>query len=142
VLGLVLSTVAVVALAQALIRAPDIGWSAPPTLLGLVGGTLALAAFTVCQHRSRTPMMPLAMFGNRSFSGGCGASFALGAGLYGNAFMSAQYLQLTLGHDPLAVGIRLLPWVALAPLVSPVAGLLADRIGERPSPWPGWSPRR
>ncbi len=30
------------------------------------------------------------------------------------------------------MGIRLLPWVALAPLVSPVAGLLADRIGERP----------
>jgi MFS family permease len=46
--------------------------------------------------------------------------------------MFAQYLQLALGHDPLAVGIRLLPWVALAPLVSPVAGLLADRIGERP----------
>jgi MFS family permease len=61
VLGLVLCTVGVVAVAQALIPAPDIGWSAPPTLLGLVGGTLALA-----------------------------------------------------------------------PLVSPVAGLLADRIGERP----------
>jgi EmrB/QacA subfamily drug resistance transporter len=132
VLGLVLSTVGVIAVAQALIRAGDIGWSAPPTLLGFVGGALALVAFTVWQHRSRTPMMPLAMFRNRSFSGGCGASFALGAGLYGNAFMFAQYLQLALGHDPLAVGIRLLPWVALAPLVSPVAGLLADLIGERP----------
>jgi EmrB/QacA subfamily drug resistance transporter len=90
VVGLALSTVGVVAVAQALIRAGDVGWSGPPTLLGLAGGAVALVAFVLWQRRSPAPMLPLTMFRNRSFSGGCGASFALGAGLYGNAFMFAQ----------------------------------------------------
>jgi MFS family permease len=110
VLGLVLSTVGVVAVAQALLRGGDAGWTAPSVLFGLIGGVAALVAFLVWEHRSPAPMMPLSMFRNRSFTGGVGASFTLGAALYGNAFMFAQYLQVAEGNDALGVGIRLLPW--------------------------------
>ncbi|MGW4849578.1 DHA2 family efflux MFS transporter permease subunit [Nocardia brasiliensis] len=130
--GVVLSTAGVVLLAQALLRGGEIGWTAPPVEIGIVAGIALLAAFIVWQRRSPTPMMPLTLFRNRSFTGGCGVSFVLGATLYGSVFLVAQYLQLALGSDPLTVGFQLLPLVALAPVVAPIAGQLADRSGERP----------
>jgi EmrB/QacA subfamily drug resistance transporter len=132
ILGVVLSTAGVVSLAQALLRGGEVGWGSPTIVGGLILGVVLLVAFIYWQRRATAPMMPLEMFRNLSFSGGCGVSFALGAGLFGNAFLFAQYLQLALHNDPLGVGLRLLPWVALAPLVAPVAGILADKIGERP----------
>jgi EmrB/QacA subfamily drug resistance transporter len=131
-LGLILSTGGVVALAQALLRGSEVGWSSPSIVLGIVGGIILIGAFVAWEYRAPAPMMPFEMFHNLSFSGGCAVGFVLGAGLYGNAFMFAQYLQLALHNDPLMVGVKLLPWVALAPIVAPIAGLLTDRIGERP----------
>lgn len=130
--GLVLSTVGVVAISQALIRGGDSGWTSPSVLFGIIGGVVVLVAFVLWEHRARSPMMPLSMFRNLSFTGGCGAGFAMGVALYGNTFIFAQYLQFALHNDALGVGIRLLPWVSLTPLVSPITGVLTDRIGERP----------
>ena len=47
-------------------------------------------------------------------------------------FFFAQFLQTGLGHDPLEAGLRLVPWTATLFFVAPLAGALADRIGERP----------
>lgn len=132
VLGVLLSTAGVVSLAQALLRGGEAGWDDFTVVGGIVLGLALLVGFVFWQKRATAPMLPMEMFRNLSFSGGCGVSFALGAGLFGNAFLFAQYLQLALHHDPLGVGLRLLPWVALAPVVAPIAGILADKIGERP----------
>jgi MFS family permease len=37
-----------------------------------------------------------------------------------------------LGYSPLGTGLRVLPWTATPMLVAPVAGMLADRVGQRP----------
>jgi MFS family permease len=74
----------------------------------------------------------MSMFANRSFTAGCITSFALMAGVFGLGFLTAQYLQLALHYSPLGVGLRLLPATALALLLSPLAGRLADRVGDRP----------
>jgi MFS family permease len=47
-------------------------------------------------------------------------------------FFFAQFLQTGLGHDPLEAGLRLVPWTATLFVVAPIAGALADKIGERP----------
>ena len=132
VVGVVLSTVGIVGLAQALLRGGEAGWTAPSVLIGIVGGILLLVAFVLWEHRNPAPMMPLSMFRNMSFTGGCGASFIMGVALYGQTFIFAQYLQVALQNDALGVGIKLLPWVSLSPLVAPLAGQLTDKIGERP----------
>jgi EmrB/QacA subfamily drug resistance transporter len=131
-IGLTLATVAILLILQALTRGGSVKWSDPTIVAGLAGGTLALFAFLYWERRCSHPMIPLEMFRNRRFAGGCLASFALGAGLYGNAFIFSQYLQLALGADSFGVGLRLLPWVAAGPVVAPLAGVLADRVGERP----------
>ncbi|MFF0767395.1 DHA2 family efflux MFS transporter permease subunit [Nonomuraea wenchangensis] len=131
-LGLVLATLGVFGVAQSLIRGGEAGWTSPTILAGFIGGAIALILFVVWQAKASSPMMPLAIFRNRGFTGGCLSGFVLAAALYGNGFVFAQYLQLVEGNDPLGVGIRLLPWVALALFISPIAGKLADSMGERP----------
>jgi MFS family permease len=41
-------------------------------------------------------------------------------------------MQTGLGYGPLGAGLRLLPWTATFMTVAPIAGAMADRIGERP----------
>jgi EmrB/QacA subfamily drug resistance transporter len=131
-LGLVLSTGGVLAIAQALIRADSAGWTSWSVAGGLVLGVVALVLFVVWERRVAHPMMPTAMFRSRRFTIGCITSFTLMAGVFGLGFLTAQYLQLALDYSPLQVGIRLLPATGLALLLSPLAGRLADRVGEYP----------
>ena len=54
------------------------------------------------------------------------------ASLFSAVFFFAQFMQVGLGYGPLEAGLRLMPWTATFITVAPVAGALADRIGERP----------
>jgi MFS family permease len=54
------------------------------------------------------------------------------ASLFAAVFFYAQLLQVGLGYSPLEAGLRLMPWTATFITVAPIAGALADRIGERP----------
>jgi EmrB/QacA subfamily drug resistance transporter len=130
--GLALATGGVFGIAQALIRGNDAGWSSGLVLAGLIGGAIALVLFVAWERRTEHPMMPMTLFASRPFTGGCIASFILMAGVYGLGFLTAQYLQLALKYDPMGVGLRLLPATAMALLLSPLAGRLADRVGEKP----------
>ncbi len=130
--GLALATVGVFAIAQALIRGNAAGWSSPTIVGGLIGGAAALVLFVAWEHRTASPMMPMALFHRRTFAAGCIASFALMAGIFALGFLTSQYLQLALHIDPLGVGLRLLPATGMALLLSPIAGRLTDRLGERP----------
>ena len=47
-------------------------------------------------------------------------------------FFFSQLLQTGLGYDVLGAGLRLMPWTGTFLVVGPIAGALADRIGERP----------
>jgi EmrB/QacA subfamily drug resistance transporter len=132
VVGLAVATVGVFCLAQAIIRGNDAGWSSPTVVGGFVAGGVALALFVGWERRARQPMMPLVLFGDRGFAAACVASFGLMAGVFGLGFLTAQYLQLALHHSPLEVGVRLLPATGVALLLSPLAGRLSDRIGDKP----------
>jgi MFS family permease len=77
-------------------------------------------------------MLPPRLFRSRPFAAGNAAIFLTFASLFGAVFFYAQLLQTGLGYGPLETGLRLLPWTATFITVAPIAGALADRIGERP----------
>src|SRR5258708_24578433 len=76
-------------------------------------------------------VMPMGLFHLRAFAAGNAAMFLLNAALMGAIFFMAQFLEVTLGQDALAAGLRLLPWGVTIAVVAPTADTLAERFGER-----------
>jgi MFS family permease len=100
--------------------------------MALVGGAALIVGFLAWERVAASPMLPLALFRNRKFASANAVSFFMYAGLFGSLFLITQFLEFAQGHSPLAAGILMLPWTAAPGVVSPIAGALADRIGNRP----------
>jgi EmrB/QacA subfamily drug resistance transporter len=115
-----------------LVRGNSAGWGSAEVVAALALGALLVVAFAAWELRAGEPMLPMRFFRSRSFSAGNAATFFLFAALFGAVFFFAQFLQTALAYGPLDAGLRLLPWTATLFVVAPIAGALADRIGERP----------
>jgi MFS family permease len=120
------------ALVWAIISANGSGWSSPQIISALIAGAALLGGFAVRQLRTQAPMVPRYLFTRRTFLSANAATFLLAASLFAAAFLLPQYLQAVLGYSALKTGVLLLPWTAITMLLTPAAGALADRIGNRP----------
>jgi EmrB/QacA subfamily drug resistance transporter len=130
--GLALVTLGALATVWALVRGNQVGWGSAEVVGSLVAGVLLMIAFVGWERRAREPMLSLELFRSRAFSAGNAAIFLTFAALFSAVFFYAQLLQTGLGYGPLETGLRLLPWTATFITIAPLAGALADRIGERP----------
>ncbi|HEX9371456.1 MAG TPA: DHA2 family efflux MFS transporter permease subunit [Roseiflexaceae bacterium] len=130
--GLALVTGGALGIVWGLVRGNTAGWASPEVVGSLAVGALLVAAFVAWELRASEPMLPMRFFRSRAFSAGNAAIFFTFASLFGAVFFYAQLLQTGLGYGPLDAGLRLLPWTATFITVAPIAGALADRIGERP----------
>ncbi len=130
--GLALVTLGALGIVWGLVRGNQAGWGSFEVLTSLALGVLLLAGFVGWELGAREPMLPMRFFRSRAFSAGNAAIFFTFASLFGTVFFYAQMLQIAIGYGPLAAGLRLLPYTATFMTVAPIAGALADRIGERP----------
>ena len=130
--GLALVTGGALGVVWGLVRGNSAGWGSVEVIATLAAGALLLAAFVGWELRAREPMLPMRFFRSRAFSAGNAAMFFTFASLFGAVFFFAQFMQTGLGYGPLESGLRLMPWTATFITVAPIAGALADRIGERP----------
>ncbi len=130
--GLALAAGGGLGLVWGLVRGNAAGWSSLEVVGTLGLGAALVVAFVAWELRAREPMLPMRFFRSRAFSSGNAGVFFLFASLFGAVFFLAQFLQTGLGHGPLEAGLLLGPWTATLFVVAPIAGALADRIGERP----------
>ena len=130
--GVALATGGALGLVWALVRGGDAGWGSTEVLSALAAGAALTVGFVRWELRTATPMLPMRFFRNRTFAAANTSNFCLTASLYGTLFFLAQYLQTALGNGPLAAGLRLMTWTGILMFCAPVAGILADRLGERP----------
>lgn len=94
-------------------------------------GVAVLGAFVAVEMRRAHPLVPLAIFRSRTFSGTNVVTFLLYGSLAVVFFLLGLVLQGPLGYTPLQAGAATMP-VTLAMLgLSARAGALAERIGPR-----------
>lgn len=96
-----------------------------------VAGVVLLVAFVIVQRRSRHPLVPPSLFGDRVFVAANLVTLAVYAALGGTFFLLILQLQVVAGYSPLAAGAATLPITVLMLTLSSYAGAVASRIGPR-----------
>jgi DHA2 family methylenomycin A resistance protein-like MFS transporter len=98
--------------------------------LGVVGG-IAAVAFVLAERRQESPMLPLSLFRDPSFSAAVIYGVAVNLTYYGMIFVLTLYLQHVLGYGAMRAGLAYLPLTATFFLVNLFSGWLVGRIGSR-----------
>lgn len=114
-------------------------WGSPQVLAELGIGLVFLAFFLFIETRTSVPMIDLRLFKIRPFTAGISANFATSVARGGLQFMLIIWLQgiwlplhgYSFESTPLWAGIFMIPLTLGVLLAGPVAGMLADRYGQR-----------
>ena len=131
--GLAASAGGLLALVYALIEANTYGWSSPAILGLFATAAVLLTAFVLIERRSSGPMLDLALFGNRTFTGANIAALLVSLAMFGIFFFVSLYMQNVLRYSPVHAGVVFLPMTFLVVVSAPLAGKATDLIGPR---WP------
>ena len=131
VLGAALSGLAMLAGIDAVIEAPNVGWTSARTLGELGLAALLLAGFVVRELRTEHPLIDVRVFAHRAFSAATSAVGLTFLVMFGSLFALTQYLQLVHGYSPLGAGLRALPFGFAVMVTAPSSSLLVKRLGIR-----------
>ena len=106
------------------------GWNATAWAV-IAAGIALLVAFVVVERREREPLVPLALFANRAFSGANLMTFMAYGALGAVLFILTLHLQISAGYGALAAGTATLPVTIFMMFLSARSAALAARIGPR-----------
>ncbi|MEM7142545.1 MAG: MFS transporter [Actinomycetota bacterium] len=127
--GGALSALAVGGIVLGVHEGPEVGWTEPITLLGLVGGAIAAVGYVSWSRRQEHPLLDVAIFRDRKLAAGSFSLLMLFALIFGVFLVVIQYLQAVLGFSAVRSAAGLLPMAAMMMGLSPVAPQISDRIG-------------
>jgi hypothetical protein len=131
--GALLAVLALGALTTSLVFAGGEGTSSDPLIVVPAAGLAVLAgvAFVWWEARAPAPMLPLGLFGNRTFAVTNLVTLGAYAALNGMLFFLVIQMQTSLGYRPVAAGLASLPIPIILLLFSARAGALPERVGPR-----------
>ncbi|WP_039778033.1 MFS transporter [Nocardia cerradoensis] len=122
--GVLLSIAALTATVYVIIERE---WNIPVIALAVV----AAAGFTYWEYRSPHPMLPLAVFRNRDFTGTCLTLLLMVFGMGAVMLMLTQYLQFVLGYGPMKAGLALLPYAVAATVCNGLGATLGKKLSNK-----------
>ncbi|MEU4763219.1 MFS transporter [Actinosynnema sp. NPDC023794] len=105
--GALLATAGSVLVVFGLVTGPESGWVRGG--LAAAGGVVVLGVFLALQRRTRDPLVPLRLFGNRALVRAIGVVLVFQSSLGGAYYLFTTHLQDGLGYRPLAAGLAFLP---------------------------------
>ena len=124
------SFVALTCLVFAVQQGPETGWSW--WIWALLGvGLVGIAVFVRLQKRSREPLIPLELFADRNYSAGSVAIVAMGFMAASMMIPIMMWLQGSQGLSARDAGLVVTPMALVSLCVSPLAGILADKLDPR-----------
>ena len=127
--GVLSSTLGLTALTYALIEGQNRGWTSAAIIAAFAVSAVAAAVFLTVETRAANPMVSLAIFRSRQFSGGIGTMMIWSFGILGIYFFTSLYLQEILGFSPTKAGLAFTPMALCVVAVSIVAPQVSAAIG-------------
>ncbi|MGW4563388.1 DHA2 family efflux MFS transporter permease subunit [Streptomyces sp. NPDC004561] len=130
-----LGTLLIASVATCLVLVASLGgttWAwASPQIIGLaVLGVLLAVAFVFVERRAAEPVLPLKLFGIRTFSLAAVISFIVGFAMFGAMTYLPTFLQVVHGISPTLSGVHMLPMVIGLLLSSTISGQIVSRTGR------------
>ena len=126
--GQLAAIVTLVALVAATIEGGARGFDSPVVLGGFALALLGGAAFVAIEARGRHPMLPLGLFGTRTFSVCAAVGLLMNVSFYGLIFVLSLLFQREQHLSPLVTGLALLPVMAGVTVANVASGRLLARI--------------
>jgi MFS family permease len=90
-----------------------------------------LTAFTLLELRTEGPLLDVRVFKIPRFSGGAISISVAFYCLFGFIFLITQYFQFIKGYSTLSAGVHTLPFAIVAAVFTPLAAVVALKIGSR-----------
>ncbi len=129
--GAITLTAGLVLMVFALVKSTTWGWGSANTLVTLAASLVLIVAFVAIERRTKSALVPLAIFGNRSLSVSNLVSLALGASIFSMFYFLSLYMQQVLGYSALKTGVGYLAIAGAIIVAAGAAQSLVARIGVR-----------
>jgi EmrB/QacA subfamily drug resistance transporter len=132
VVGALLSTAGLLAIALGVIRSDATGWSSFQVIGLLILGVLLLVSFVRVERRSPAPLVPLTLFRSRGLTMSIMSLALVGAAFLAMFYLTAVWLQQARELSALRTGLYFIP-MGLAAIVSAMLSApLVTRFGTKP----------
>jgi len=129
--GMVSATVLIAGLVFGLIEAPAQGWGSTGVLSAFVLVVIGFAAFVRSERIAKAPLLPTAVYTDRSFVMSAGQGALFNFTFYGLLFAMSLMLQQGRGLSAIESGLLFLPLTGLISIGSMCAAGLTRRGGRR-----------
>lgn len=130
-LSVVLSTLGFGGILYGFSEAGSDGWGGTEVVIGIIVGVVALILFVWRQLVAEKPMLEFRVFKYGIFSLTTVINVVVTMALYAAMILLPIYLQEIRGFTPLKSGLLLLPGSILMGIMSPITGIIFDKIGAR-----------
>ncbi|GFZ97167.1 MFS transporter [Paenibacillus marchantiophytorum] len=131
VLGVILSTIGFGGILYGFSDAGSSGWGSGRVVACLVLGGLSLLLFIIRSIRGTTPLLEFRVFKFPMFSLTTLINAIITMAMFSGMILLPIFLQNIRGFSPLESGLLLLPGAILMGIMSPITGMIFDKVGAR-----------
>ncbi|HTO95477.1 MAG TPA: MFS transporter [Myxococcales bacterium] len=115
----------------ALIERPVRGWGSPVILSAIATSLAGARLFVFLERRSHSPILPLRLFADRTFSSTAAAAVVYAGAFFGSVLVLSLFFQEVRGVSPAGTGLRLTAIMVSFGITSLFVGRLVARHGTR-----------
>jgi MFS family permease len=127
--GAITITAGMLLLVRTVVRAPQVGWGAPETLIEFAVALALMATFVMIELRTPRPLVRLGILRSGPLVRANVSAMVIFGSYVSFQFVATLYLQALLGWSPIATALAFLPGGLIVAFASPRVGPLADRFG-------------
>lgn len=130
-LGIILSTIGFGGILYGITDAGTDSWTSAPVLTSLIVGGISLLLFIWRELVVERPILEFRVFKYSMFSLTTLINAILTMAMFSGMILLPIYLQTLRGFTPLESGLLLLPGAIIMGIMSPITGMIFDKIGAR-----------